>query len=191
MNYGISRRRFDSTGQVEHYDRGFRMDTAFYNRTGFTSGWVFGALSFYPDRKTRSRGSIRIVPFTFTQGGHDRVQDGHERISVNGVRLHMTRNGFFRVDRSCGREPWQGDRVRHGRAARVRQRAARALAARRSRNFNAGGAIYYDATAPFQGDSRSTTRRADVPAELAPDRRRLGAARSISIVATPAPRSTR
>jgi hypothetical protein len=154
INYGLSRRRFDAYGQVEHYDRAFRMDTAFYNRTGFTSGWFFGAVSFYPDKKVPWL--YRIVPFTFTGGGRDRVQEGHERYSVNGIRFNTTRSGFFRVDYNVAREPWQGveydtSRVRaFGNVQIVRWLRVYA-------NFNAGGAIFYDATAPFQGDSSSTT----------------------------------
>jgi hypothetical protein len=151
-NYGISRRRFDVYGQAEHYDRGFRMDTAFYNRTGFTSGWGFGALSFYPD-KQRVPWLYRVVPFTFIQGGPDRVQHGDEFITVNGVRLHMTRNGFFRIDRSWGREPWLGRRYERGRLrAFGNVQLVRWL--RVGGNVSSGASIYYDEVDPFQGRSR-------------------------------------
>ena len=45
--YGYETRRWFAS-QIEHYDRDFQMDTAFYNRTGFTAGWSFGEINFYP-----------------------------------------------------------------------------------------------------------------------------------------------
>ena len=39
LTYQFETRRFESTVQVEHYDRDFQMDTAFYFRTGFTGAW--------------------------------------------------------------------------------------------------------------------------------------------------------
>jgi hypothetical protein len=152
-NYGISRRRFDLFGQMEHYDAGFRMDTAFYNRTGFTSGSVFGALSFYPDR-TRVPWLYRVVPFTFSQAGRDRLQGGNEHLSVSGVRVHMTRNGFFRVDHSWGSEPWAGETYDTGRT-RVFGGMQVVRWLRVFANLSTGSAIFYDTDAPFQGHSRT------------------------------------
>ena len=40
--------------------------------------------------------------------GHDRVQRGDERLGVFGARLRFTRQGFLRMDRILGREPWAG-----------------------------------------------------------------------------------
>src|SRR5438094_1825181 len=48
LSYSYNTRRFGWANQVEHYGRDFQMDTAFYNRTGFTSGWSFGEINFYP-----------------------------------------------------------------------------------------------------------------------------------------------
>ncbi len=82
------------------------MDTAFLNRVGITSGWGYVDYSFYPD-KTKYPWIRRISPFTFLQTGHDRIAGGDEIISVTGVRLSFTRQGFVRVDRIFGQEPWQ------------------------------------------------------------------------------------
>ena len=67
--------------QMEHYDRGFRMDTAFLNQVGITQGWTYVAPSFYPDAK-RWPWFKRVVPFAFAQYGRDRVQDGRPWIVV-------------------------------------------------------------------------------------------------------------
>ncbi|HET9262462.1 MAG TPA: DUF5916 domain-containing protein, partial [Vicinamibacterales bacterium] len=69
--YDYSTQRLVLTGFAEHYDPEFRMDTAFINRVGITSGWGFAQYSFYPD-KARYPWLRRISPFSFTQGGRDR-----------------------------------------------------------------------------------------------------------------------
>jgi hypothetical protein len=148
---GRSSRRYDVFGQFEHYDRGFEMDSAFYNRTGFTSGWGFAAVSFYP--KGRRAGWIRrVVPFVFWQGGTDRVQGGTELLKVQGIRFHTSRQGFFRADYTGGHERWQGQRYHRGRwRAFGNGQLFRWL--RAGGNVNGGYATYYDEIDPFQGRS--------------------------------------
>ncbi|RPJ83890.1 MAG: hypothetical protein EHM13_06340, partial [Acidobacteria bacterium] len=69
--YEYSSRRLDVQGLVEHYDRDFQMDTAFYNQTGVTRGWAFAGYNIYPD-KERYPWLRRIVPFVFTMHARDR-----------------------------------------------------------------------------------------------------------------------
>ena len=106
-SYGFSSRRVGVQTQVEHYGRGFVMDTAFLNRVGFTSGWGYTDYSFYPD-KTRHPWVRRISPFVYLQRGRDRIQGGDEHTVVSGVRVSMTRQGFFRADRVITQEAWRG-----------------------------------------------------------------------------------
>ncbi|MEO5822096.1 MAG: DUF5916 domain-containing protein [Vicinamibacteraceae bacterium] len=153
---GMSSRRYDASGQVEHYDRDFQMDSAFYNRTGFTSGSGFGALSFYPSSKSRFAFVKRVVPFMFWQGGQDRVQNGSDLLAVQGLRVHMARQGFFRVDYVGGHEPWVGERFQRGRwRASGNAQVFRWL--RTGGNVNAGYATYYDEADPFQGRSNAVS----------------------------------
>jgi hypothetical protein len=159
VNYGYSYRRLlDLAGQVEHYDRDFQMDTAFYQRTGFTSGWAYAGLSLYPDRH-RYPWFRRVVPFTFTQGGRDRMAGADDFLNVTGVRMHFTRQGFFRFDQLRGREAWAGRRYDLGRSRIFGQvQLFRWLNVFSHVNF--GGAVFYDPIEPFQG--RSTTYRLNV-----------------------------
>jgi hypothetical protein len=149
--YGASSRRAQFQTQFEHYDRAFRMDTAFYNRTGFTSGWAYGDLSFYPE-KTKTW-LLRISPFTFQSGGTDRMAGGDERMNATGIRFSFTRQGFLRVDQLTGIEPWQGDEY-----SIHRTRAFGSLQPYRWLNVFArvtgGDAIYYDEEEPFAGRSK-------------------------------------
>ena len=150
---GMSSRRYDAFGQVEHYDRDFQMDSAFYNRTGFTSGWGFGALSFYPPSTSRFKFIRRVVPFVFVQGGRDRVQNGTDLLAVSGIRFHASRQGFVRADYLGGHEPWAGRAYQRGRwRAFGNAQVFRWL--RAGGNVNRGYATYYDDVDPFQGHSR-------------------------------------
>jgi hypothetical protein len=137
---------------VEHYDQDFRMDTAFYNRVGITSGWGYTDWNFYPEK--RFKWIKRVVPFVYSQYGRDRKARGNESITVYGGRFSFTRQGFFRADHVVGYEPWEGVRytVRRPRLMGSVQ-AFRWLGV--SARVNWGPAIYYDADEPFAGWSRN------------------------------------
>ena len=130
------------------------MDSAFYNRTGFTSGWGFGAYSFYPSAKSRFSFVKRVVPFVFWQGGQDRVQNGSDVLAVPGIRVHMARQGFFRADYVGGHEPWVGQPLPAGPLARLRQRPVLPLAARRRQRQRRLRHVLRRSD-PFQGRSRN------------------------------------
>ena len=163
LGYGFSSRRSNVQTQLEHYDRGFAMDTAFLNRVGFTAGWVYGDYNFYPDNKGRYRWIRRIVPFTFLQRGRDRIQDGSEHVVVGGLRVAMTRQGFFRADRVVAREPWLGreyDKAEWRASGQIQVlRWLRPYA-----RFNWGSSLYYDDVAPFVGDTVSASGGATIQA---------------------------
>jgi hypothetical protein len=141
--------------QGEHYDTDFQMDTAFVRQTGLTQGWAFVAPSFYPDAKKRPW-LKRVVPFVFARGGKDRVQGGNGYFVLPGIRVHTTRQGFFRVDGGWGREPWAGqvfpvNSVRLIAGAQVFRWLNVFTYAQRSRS------IYYDAENPYSGRELNIT----------------------------------
>ena len=152
--YEFSTRRVNVSAYGEHYDRDFEMQTAFINRVGITSGWAYIDYNVYPDR-ARYPWLLRIVPFSFTQGGRDRVAGGDEFVQVSGVRLSFTRQGFLRFDRIDGFETWAGQRF-----DRDRWRAQGEVQLYRwvsiYGGYDAGASVYYDPEDPFQGDSRNS-----------------------------------
>jgi hypothetical protein len=150
-SYTFATRRWFSLNQFEHYDRDFAMETAFYNRTGFTSVWTFSEINFYP----KSTWMQRIHPFVFAKVGKDRIQDGGEDFIHTGVRFNVTRQGFFNLSSSRGHETWRGTRYRVGRDFNVfgNMQALRWLFL--SANFSRGPAIFYAETGHFQGRSQS------------------------------------
>lgn len=153
LTYNFNRRRNNVQAQIEHYDRGFVMDTAFLNRVGITNGWAYVDVNFYPD-KARYPWIRRIVPFTFFQAGRDRLAGGDEYISVSGVRMNFTRQGFLRIDQGVGREPWLGRRFRNGRS-RMWGEVQLLRWLRVDGRVTRGPSVFYDDIDPFQG--RSTT----------------------------------
>jgi hypothetical protein len=154
-SWTYSTRRQNIQGFIEHYDREFRMDTAFYNRVGFTSGWGYTDWNFYPG-KGRFAWIRRITPFIYSQAGEDRIAGGSERVTVPGIRMNFTRQGFLRVDKIIGHEPWQHQRFTLSRP-RIQGQIQPFRWIRVSGNLNWGAATFYDEVAPFAGWSRNTS----------------------------------
>ncbi len=150
-NYGFSSRRVSVLSQVEHYGREFVMDTAFMNRVGFTSGWGYTEYNFYPD-KARYPWVRKISPFIFVQGGRDRIQGGDDHVIVGGVRVNMTRQGFFRADRVIAQEAWRGAEYDGG-SWRANAQMQLFPWLRPSVFVAYGRSLYYDAIDPFLGNS--------------------------------------
>jgi hypothetical protein len=154
-SWGYSTRRQSIQGFFEHYDRAFRMDTAFYNRVGITSGWGYTDWNFYPGAG-RYAWIRRITPFVFSQFGRDRNAGGTERVTVPGVRMNFTRQGFLRIDKVAGYERWQGQRYTLSRP-RIQGDVQLFRWMRVSGRINWGAATFYDEVAPFAGWSRESS----------------------------------
>jgi hypothetical protein len=151
--YSYSSKRQYFATQVEHYDKDFQMDTAFYNRTGITSNWTFYSYNFYPDEK-RYPWFKKLTPFVWLHAGRDRIQGGNETFFLGGVRMNFTKQGFFRVDYGGGKESWAGRSFDTwqiqfmGNAQLFRWLYVFGYA-------RVGTSIYYDRENPFSGDSQN------------------------------------
>jgi hypothetical protein len=150
MNYSYSSKRFDTAAQLEHYDRDFMMDTAFYNRTGITGGWGYAGVNFYPDQE-KFKWFKKFNPFYFTRGYRDRIQGGDDLISVAGFRFSFTRQGMIQINLVKGREPWAGRsfdiraKEFNGGAQLLRWLNVRS-------SLSLSRSIYYDPENPFLGN---------------------------------------
>jgi hypothetical protein len=155
-SYGYETRKVSIGGQAEHYDRDFEMDTAFYNRTGFTSAWAYASYSFFPKRGGNDFWLQRVFPFFFGKAGKDRVQGGNEDITHTGIRFNTSRQGFISLGYIHGHETWRGQRFRLGRGPNlfgfIQPFGWLGVFAR----YGTGDAIFYDFDNPFQGRSPST-----------------------------------
>ncbi len=139
--------------QLEHYDTDFQMDTAFLRQTGVTQGWSFLAPSFYPDAK-KNGWLKRVVPFVFTKYGKDRVQGGNTWFVLPGIRVHTTRQGFFRLDAGWGEEAWAG-RVFPTRQLQTFGGAQVFRWLNLFAYFRLARSIYYDEVEPYSGHERN------------------------------------
>jgi uncharacterized protein DUF5916/cellulose/xylan binding protein with CBM9 domain len=147
--YNYRTRTVNFSSQIEHYGRDFQMDTAFYNRTGFTEDWSYLELNFYPGRA--NSWIKRIAPFTWDKYGRDQVQDGNERTSVTGIQINFTRQGFFRIDHREGHEPWLSRQFKWGRDVYVQGQVQILQWLHLNGNLQSGNQTYYDPVNPFQG----------------------------------------
>ncbi len=150
--YSYSTRRLTSLTQVEHYGRGFQMDSAFYNRTGFTAGWHYTEVNFYP--KAAARLIKRIHPFFYTKDGRDQVQNGNDRFYLTGVRINFTRQGFLSVQPGWGTEPWMGKQYKQG-GLNTFGNVQILKWLNLGGNMGSFRATYYDQVRPFQGHSHN------------------------------------
>jgi hypothetical protein len=129
------------------------MDTAFMQRVAVTRGWQYQALNFYPSHP-RYKWIKRINPFLWVTGAEDRKQGGTELFVLPAVRFNFTRAGFLRVDYGTGHETYASRRFETGRM--MIDGGAQIM-----RWLNIGGgaqagpAIFYHETDPYQGYSRS------------------------------------
>jgi hypothetical protein len=154
VTYAYQTRRVTSVHQVEHVDRDFQMDTAFYKRTGFTSGLSLGEVSFYPNGGSDFWVKA-ITPNYQARFGHDKVQGGREDDLTTGVRFDFTRQGVLHVARNSGHEPWAGRRFEVGASISVIAGAQVIEWLGLNGSFTRSKQIFYDPADPFSGRSRS------------------------------------
>jgi len=152
-SYSYSTKRRIFITQLEHYDKDFRMDTAFYNRTGITTNWTYYSQNFYPDEK-RYPWFKKFSPFVWVHAARDRIQGGNEYWLLGGVRMNFTRQGFFRLDYGKGQEAWAG-RTFHNHQIRVMGEAQLYRWLNLSGYASLGRSIFYDPDDPFSGNSKN------------------------------------
>ena len=150
--YEYETRRWSFGTQAEHVDEDFQMDTAFYNRTGFTGAWAYGGVNLYP-KSGQNFWIQRVNPFVFAKFARDRVQGGDDVFVNSGLRLAITRQGFVNLFYGFGREPWREQMFDAGHiGAYAQQQVLRWLYL--YGEINTGPAVFYDFDNPFQGDER-------------------------------------
>ena len=69
------------------------MDTAFYNRTGFTSGWSFGEVNFYPEGR-QDFWMQRVHPFLFRKARTRRGAGRRRRLPEHRHSLQLHAPGL-------------------------------------------------------------------------------------------------
>jgi len=154
VSYGFSDRKYAFSTQVEHYADAFQMDTAFFNRVGFTGGWAYAERNFYP-KDTAKSVVKRFTVFAWNKYGRDQIQNGNETFSILAIRASFTRQGFLRIDHGWGREPWL-NRTFDNERTLITGNVQILRWLNVSGNFNKRMATFYDPVNPFQGKSLNT-----------------------------------
>jgi hypothetical protein len=93
--------------QVENMDEGFRMDTAYFERTGMRRMTAYVGPQLYP-QSPRWSWVKRVNPFFFGFQIHDHVTGKDDAFGLLALRFDLTRQGQLRVDYRKHREYWQG-----------------------------------------------------------------------------------
>lgn len=161
--YSYSTKPLDIWFAAEHYDPDFRMDTAFYNRTGFRRATLYLGPLFYPSAE-RTPWLKKVNPFIFCYALHDTVSDLNDYLLLLGLRFNFTRQGQFRVDFIRQQEGW-AERVFEETGWQVRGNVQATNWLRLDAYFFRGDSIYYDPDDPFLGKGLS----ASVNVTLQPD----------------------
>ncbi len=89
---------------LEHYDPGFRMDTAFYQRTGFNR--VIGYFGPVYQPKSDGWSWIKSInPFLYALALHDTVTGMDDYLALAALRMNFVRQGSLRTTTSIARKP--------------------------------------------------------------------------------------
>ena len=152
-SYSYQTKRYEGAVQLEHYDRDFKMDSGFYNRTGISGGWAYSAINLYPNEK-KYAWFKRLNPFIFVRGYRDRIQGGNDLIYVAGLRFYFTRQGMFRIHQVSGREPW-AHKMFDVRATEIQGQAQLFRWLNVQSNLSLSRSTYYDPVNPFAGNQKS------------------------------------
>ncbi|MFC1493371.1 hypothetical protein ACFL6O_05365, partial [candidate division KSB1 bacterium] len=141
---------FTATIFAEHYDKNFRMDTAFYQRTGISGISCFLTRFYYPDpdKFLRMRRISLITNAFYTKDNVTGLNDYYLNI---GIVPTMKWNGWFRADLIFNGESWGG--VTYQKRTYMfwcQNQMTRWL--NYWMRIRKGDSIYYDDVDPFKGD---------------------------------------
>ena len=159
LSYSYDTRRVAVSGQVEHYERDFSMDTAFVNRVGVTRAWQYQGLSFYPDEK-RYRWIKRVNPFLWVMAADDQIQGGSELWVIPAIAFQLHPPGLSAA--GCDARP-RDVRARRFEVGRVFADGGAQITRWLSfgGNVNNGPAVFYDQSIRFRETGARSARASD------------------------------
>jgi hypothetical protein len=148
INYQYSSRNITASAGFEQFSNDFRMDTAFYNRTGIRQINSYVAPQFYPEWAPWLK---RVTPSVSGSFLHD-LTSGMDDTTVNAsLGFSFTRQGNIHISHEYLKEAWANKYF-----SQSRQRISGYVQARKwlsiSGYFNTGTRIYYDPVSPFLGE---------------------------------------
>jgi len=134
---------------LEHFGKDFRMDTAFFQRTGISRFVAYIGPKFYPKGKKTSW-IKRFNPFAYGFVTRDNVTKGTDYLLFPSLRFFFSRSAMLRVDYRFINEFWAGrDFRQHELFALGQSQFTKWLNV--SGNLRYGKRLYYDEANPFTG----------------------------------------
>jgi hypothetical protein len=149
--YQYNTKAFGAWGLFEDFSKDFQMDTAFYNRTGFTNG--MGSISFnlYPDpEKIEWLKKITLAATGYYL--HDKVSDMDDSWIQINARFSLLKQAFLCTCYQIFTESWAGISFDHH-AFHICTSAQPTNWLNITFQLTIGNSIYYDPFDPFLGDN--------------------------------------
>lgn len=153
MWYSYSTKSLDILAYLEHVSKNFQMDTAFYNRTGFTKGTFYFGPVFAPSSKKLSW-IKRINPSVFAHTLHDINTGMDDLFVVLGLKINFIKQGYFRMDYQFDDESWVNQTFHQRRLRLSFDLQLYKWLYLQTRGL-LGDGIYYDRENPYMGNMRS------------------------------------
>ncbi|MFC1552154.1 hypothetical protein ACFL6P_06255, partial [Candidatus Latescibacterota bacterium] len=148
INYQYSSRKLTASAGFEQFSNDFRMDTAFYNRTGFRQINSYIAPQFYPQWAPWLK---RVTPSISGSFLHDLTTDMDDTSVNAALSFSFTRQGNIRISHDSVKEAWAQKYF-----SQSRQRISGSVQVKNwlslSGYFNTGTSIYYDPLSSFLGE---------------------------------------
>lgn len=160
LKYSFSDKPLTAELGYEHFDENFRMDTAFYNRVGFTNAIVYIGPKFYPDPESISW-LKKINPYVSCNYLHDTITGQDDYLYMMAFLIEFTSQGYVRFGSKTYQEYWvnqafNGSYLMAEFGIRPVQWFYITAFAR------LGNSIYYDPINPFKGEGRTYVISTDI-----------------------------
>lgn len=148
--YGFSKNNTFALAMFENIDPGFQMDTAYFQRSGITTGKLYLQHRFVPDKK-RLPWLLGLTPTAYAAVIHDRVSGMDDAELMFELNANFILKGSAGGSVYFGQECWAGREFRRTLGqAYVNLQPFTWLNVHSCLSF--GDAIYYDPVDPFLGN---------------------------------------
>lgn len=153
ITYDYSQKPLNLLFMLEHYDQGFRMDSAFYQRTGITRFISYIGPNFYPNKK-KTPWFKRFNPFVYGYFIHDWATGENDYLFIPSLRFSFSRQGSLRLDYRFIKEHWAGHDFKQNELM-LRGGTQFTKWLNVSAFFSIGKRLFYDPDDPFLGNRLS------------------------------------
>lgn len=149
--YQYATKTFGIWGAFEEFSKGFQMDSAFYNRTGFTNGMGVISFKMFPDPE-KIEWLKKITMAVTGYYLHDKTTDMDDSWLQINARFDLLKQTYLCTCYQFYTEAWAGTSFDHG-AFHICANSQPTNWLKLTFQLTAGNAVYYDPVDPFLGDN--------------------------------------